>query len=414
MRNRAILRAMALAIIVLAGTGYGQEKPRKIKILGTGKAQSTPVLAVWFTAEPSTDPTIFPTRVWGTVGPADIWRYMRIYFPRSFSDLLEYEFIFLAQVDMTFFTLEQQKWLYDALRDYPRGAVNTRSVMSANTPLNEPWKNSILSAAFPNDVVAVLADDKNFQGKAGPLIIKDDQDLPDIMKPFKKMIEPIFPLYPGLNTIPKPGSVILSYTKNNEGIGAPIPGQIAHVFYWKWNNSITFTLRDMVYDAFWSPEGSLVANPYALDIIVNVIWFATGRQLPKDPLEVHRYRRLVFDFRIRRSLLISLLDFAETFGANPAKQYSQLSEIDVVGRKAADLYLDGDYEDAYDTMSDAMSRLKDLDVDAAKLKNKALLWVHLVEWSVTTATFLVAGIALWSLMVKRTLYREVGETKWSR
>mgnify|MGYP001058425143 CR=1 FL=1 len=414
MGNFAICCAVALAVMMVAGPGFGQEKPQKIKILATGKAESTPILAVWFNTEPSTDATVFPTREWGTVSPSDIRRYMRIYFPRTFNDLLEYEFIFLAQVDMTFFTLEQQNWLYDALTDYPRAGLNTRSIMSANSPLYEPWRVSILSTAFPNDVEAVIADNNNFQGVAGPLIIKDDQDLPDIMKPFKKMIEPIFPLYAGLNTVPKPGSVILSYTKNTKGVGSPVPGQIAHVFYWKWNSSIVFTFRDMVYDPFWSPKESSVSNPYSLDIVANLIWFATGRELPEDPLKVHQYRRLVFEFNIRRSLLLSLLDFAEKFGANPGRQYSRLDDVDEVGRRAAGLYLDRDYDGAYDVMNEAMSQLMELDRNAAKLKDRALLWVYMVEWSVTTAVFLVAGVVLWSLMVRRALYREVGATKWTR
>lgn len=413
MRRGTAYGAITLAVIIMAVAAFGQEKPPKVKILATGKAESTPVLAIWFATEPSTDATIFPTREWGAVNPSDIRRYIRIYFPRTFDGLLEYEFIFLAQVDMIFFTNDQQNWLYDALTNYPRAGVNTRSVMSANSPYNEPWRNSILSGIFPNDVEAVLTDHNSFQGAPGPMVINDDETLPDIMKPFKRFIEPIFASYGGLNTIPKPGSVILSYTKNNKGIGAPVPGQIAHMFYWRWNNSITFTLRDMVYDTFWSPKESSVSNPYALDIIINMLWFSTGRDLPDDPLKLHQYRRLVYDFNIRRSLLLSLLDFAELFGANPRKEYAQLDEIDEVVSDAGSLYLDREYDDAFDTMTEATSQLMELDNEAAKLKDKALLWVYVVEWSVTTAVLLVAGVILWSLMVRRALYREVGATKWT-
>jgi len=403
-----------ILLIMISGTAFCQDRPRVIRILATGKAESTPVLAIWFNAEPSTDATIFPTRTWGAVNPEDIRRYMRIYFPRTFEELLDYEFIFLAQVDITFFTLEQQRWLHDALTNHPRAGVNTRSVMSANSPLNEPWQASILQEVFPNDVDAVIADSRNFQGESGPLVINDDPALPNVMKPFKSQIESIFTGYGGLNTIPRPGSYILSYTKNSKGIGSPVPGQIAHVFYWRWNNSITFTFRDMVYDPFWSPKESSVSNPYFLDIIANMIWFSTGRELPQDPLQVHLYRRLVYDFNIRRSLLISLLDFAELFGANPVRQYEDLDGIDGVVRETVSLYLDRSYDGAYDAMEEAMDMLAELDKDAAKLKDRALLWVYLVEWSVTTAVFLVAGVVLWTLMVRRRLYREVGATKWVR
>ncbi len=380
--------------------------PESSKTLAMGKASSTPTLTAWLTTEPSIDPIIIATRAWGPVSGGDIRRYMRIYFPRTHNELLKYEFIFLAQVDMSFISAEQAKSMYDALRDHPRAAVNTRSIMSAVSTYYEPWRNSILPEAFPNDVDAVIAEE---EGRNGPLIVKDDPSLPNIMKPYKGMIEPVYTFYGGVNTVPKPGSVILSYTKNNVGIGVPVPGQIAHVFYWKWHQSTTFTFRDMVTDAFWSaPAG----NPYALDIIANVIWWSTGRDLPLDPLMVHDYRCLLFTYTIQKSLLISLLDFAEIFGADSSKIYAESDETEEHRSRAAQEYLDRDFAAAYDSMKMALTGLEDLGDDATRLKDSALFWVYLVQWLATTGVFLVAAVVLWSLMVRRSLYREVSSTKW--
>ncbi len=44
-------------------------------------ASQTPILANWFTVEPSTDPTIIRMRTFGEFTVAVIRRYMRIYFP---------------------------------------------------------------------------------------------------------------------------------------------------------------------------------------------------------------------------------------------------------------------------------------------------------------------------------------------
>jgi len=49
-----------------------------------------------------------------------------------------------------------------------------------------------------------------------------------------------------------------------------------------------------------------------------------------------------------------------------------------------------------------------------QLKDQAMLWIYLIEWSVVTATFALGGIVLWSLMVRRKLYREVQETRFQR
>jgi hypothetical protein len=234
------------------------------------------------------------------------------------------------------------------------------------------------------------------------------------MKPYKRMVEPVFTDYGGLNTVPREGSVILSYTRNNQGVGSPVPGRIAHVFYWNWSRSITFTFRDKPNDAFWSaPEtGSSLSNPYGVDIIVNLIWWSTGKGLPQDPLKVHEYRRLVFDYGIQRSLLVSLLEFAEVFGADSSGIYAESNAIDEERRRSGDQYLDRDFEGALDVIKAAFGDLIELQSKAMRLKGRALFWVYLAEWLATMGTLMISGVVLWSLMVRKAVYREIPSTKW--
>ena len=51
-----------------------------------------------------------------------------------------------------------------------------------------------------------------------------------------------------------------------------------------------------------------------------------------------------------------------------------------------------------------MDRVED---EAVKAKNQALLWIYAIEWLVVTGTLMIGGFILWSLMVRRKLYREV-------
>ena len=51
---------------------------------------------------------------------------------------------------------------------------------------------------------------------------------------------------------------------------------------------------------------------------------------------------------------------------------------------------------------------------AIQAKDNALFWIFVIEWFVVTGTSMVAGALLWSLMVRRRLYREVGETRLDR
>ncbi|TLM98884.1 hypothetical protein FDZ71_16515, partial [bacterium] len=93
-----------------------------VRVLATGKAQSMLVLRDWILVEPSIQGIVVPTREWGTVTAQEIIRLMRIYFPRTFQDLVAYDFLFLAQVDMSFITSEQAQWMHDGIADHGLGA----------------------------------------------------------------------------------------------------------------------------------------------------------------------------------------------------------------------------------------------------------------------------------------------------
>lgn len=399
--------SLLTTMLLLLGSTVAQGRPGKIKVLGPAKGHEATVLVSWFTTEPSTDAVVIPCRsdVWA--GGGDIRRYMRIYFPRNYEGLLQYEFIILAQADLSFFTDQQQRWMYDAFGEGERGGVNTRSVMSALSPYNELWRDSPISRAFPNDVEAVLADTSD--GASGPIVILDDPALPDIMRSFKAMIEPIFTTYGGLVTWPRPGSVVLSYIGDRRWTGPPAPGQVAHVFYWDWNRSKTFTFEDMVTWDFW--KGRQRWNPYALDIIAGIVWFSTGRDLPPEPLRVHELRMSLYNFRLRRSILISLLDFAEAFGANPSSVYAELDLVDNMVKEAEDLYLEWEFNAAADGALDASRDLERLEGEASDLRKRALFWIFLLEWLATLGALIGAGTILWSIMVRRRLYREVRTTR---
>jgi hypothetical protein len=50
------------------------------------------------------------------------------------------------------------------------------------------------------------------------------------------------------------------------------------------------------------------------------------------------------------------------------------------------------------------------EIVAEEVKNEALLWVYLTEWLSVSGTALIVGFVLWTLMVRRRLYREVETT----
>jgi len=70
-----------------------------------------------------------------------------------------------------------------------------------------------------------------------------------------------------------------------------------------------------------------------------------------------------------------------------------------------------DFDRSYELMTDAFQRLKKGQGEAVRVKDAALAWIYLLEWLTVTATLMVTGSILWTLMVRRRLYREAWSTR---
>jgi hypothetical protein len=147
------------------------------------------------------------------------------------------------------------------------------------------------------------------------------------------------------------------------------------------------------------------------DAASNLMIYLDDRPVPQDLALVDATRSRIFEFATRRSLLLSLLAFCESFGANTQQAMAELREIDQVAAQALPKYLELHFEDALESYEKAGEMMQDLENEAMKLKDRALLWIYTIEWLAVTATGLVCGVVLWSLMVRRTLYRQMRYTR---
>ena len=75
------------------------------------------------------------------------------------------------------------------------------------------------------------------------------------------------------------------------------------------------------------------------------------------------------------------------------------------------VYIQQDYESVIGVIKEARERLDEAVDLAMRLKDRALLWIYITEASAVMATSLICGVILWTLMVKRRLYREVSTTR---
>jgi hypothetical protein len=65
-------------------------------------------------------------------------------------------------------------------------------------------------------------------------------------------------------------------------------------------------------------------------------------------------------------------------------------------------------------VNEALALMDRAEEVADRVKGNALLWIYITEWLVTTATVMFCGFVLWTLMVRRRLYAEVGTTRLGR
>lgn len=150
---------------------------------------------------------------------------------------------------------------------------------------------------------------------------------------------------------------------------------------------------------------------YALDFGGNLMIYLDRRPVPQDIQLVHRVRMRMFEFSTRRSLLFGLLEFCDSFGANTAKIYLKIDEARQATLDALPDYLELRFEEVLEAYDRVHQMLGEIEVEAIRLKNQALFWVHVIEWLAVSGTAVMAGFVLWSIMVRRRLWREVGTTR---
>jgi len=152
---------------------------------------------------------------------------------------------------------------------------------------------------------------------------------------------------------------------------------------------------------------------YDYDFCSNMLIYLDDRPVPQEIELVRAARSRIFEVATRRSMLISLLEFCESFGANTQGVVERVEEMDRVAAEALPQYLDLRFEEVIDTYSTVMEMMEDVEDEAIRLKERALLWVYIIEWFTVTATLLLCGGTLWSLMIRRSLYQQVKSTRFT-
>jgi len=402
-----ILLASFLILLCLATTN-GQ----RIRVLLSGQiGEDINPLQGWFKSEPLVDHLSVPSRdLRGTEGgDSAMKRFIRLYFPRTYESVSEFDFILLNSPVLYFFNNNYIQWMYDAIAG-GSGGLNTASVMSGNADIHTHWASSVLQEAFPNDAPAVVAKYQGGNSPVGGFRIVVNRDFPDpVLTPFLELGVEGYRGHDSRIIIPREGSGMMAWqVDNNPGLT-----NVPFLLGWEYVNGRTITTGDAFGHTFWSSYrgGRDTDNVFALDMLMNLIFWATNREVQTNILLYHAMRTDFLQFRERMGLLVSLTDFAEKFGANSRQIQAMIMEMEDTVMDARMAYLEQDFTQVEEKMEEAFRGFEEAEQRAIELKDQALLWVYLIEWFVVLGVSIITGVVIHALMIKRHLYRDVKVTR---
>ena len=108
---------------------------------------------------------------------------------------------------------------------------------------------------------------------------------------------------------------------------------------------------------------------------------------------------------------MSLLEFCDSFGANTDAIMLRITGLNDRAAEATPLYLQLQFQETLDVYRMIEEDLGEVERDAIRLKDRALLWVYLIEWLAVTSVAMICGAVLWSIMIRGKLYRTVKTTR---
>jgi len=397
----AFLAALLLTVSLGAVTG------QKIRVLALGQVMPAECpLPHWFPNDPLLQLSLIPTDT-DTISSftmEEARRYVRMYFPRTERDLLAFDFFIYPDANLQPLSDVQIRRLSDAVVKNGRSALVTMGG-GLNSPEGNvwyTWLGTTLAEAMPVKMdPAMKRPDSSFSIK----ITKED---PPVLSMFKPL---------GIERV-----VGYHYTTLFEKEGADIWAVVKPFTYYKsdtpWLVSISYpgggnfwTVADDIDHGWWWYMHHHYENPYSFDVLVNIILQGRGRRLPTNIEIVHKAREEFKSFSERRQVLVSIMDFVEKFGGNVRKVEEMVADLEGLRREAEREYTSQDFDGAFDLLKEAERLSAAAMVKAMKIKNQSLFYVYLIEWFTVTGTLLISGSVLYSLMVRRSRFREVRITK---
>ena len=357
------------------------------------------------------DPKIQLTRIEAEIGYTNpslgyknMQRFLRLYLPRSEANLLEnYDVLIITAIRSNDLKDEFQVWTKKAVEEEGFGFLMSDDPTSFGGAVTvwttgPPWDDTPVGSVLP--VYQIGHDewrDHNFR------------ILPTIPNPITDGID--FTRMPRIwshnRPQPKDGATVLAVTTDETVPSDPKNDPV--LIYWDIGEGRTLAF---VWD--WGGNGvvGFYHWDYWKDFIARLAYFVARATIPADVAITHTLRSQISEYALEKDTLLSLIDFADTFGANTHTLNQELAKTEDLRKRVDELWIDEQFGDCLPAMEEALSSLARVMGDAVKAKDRALLWVYIIEWLTVAGTSIIVGVVVWALMIRRRLYREVRTTRF--
>jgi len=390
-RRHAVSISLLMCLMCPPLVHAAAEIPR-VYYLGDCKPATSPINIV--ADDPALDVVAVPAvvgSVWWTA--KEVARALRLYMPKNYEQLVEKKvLILLSDVKAENLPGWYIDWFSKAVRDDGNSLMMFGGVSSFGGQALSPstWDQTSVAEILPVGLIR----EATGPGPWKPVITSPDDPL---VSAFPWITCPVFYGYNRVTA--KHGAELLAKTSNT---GDPF------MVIWDVGPG-----RSFAFCTDWTPDWgkSFQLWEHYIDFCVYSIYHTMGRTIPENLELVHVIRSEMLENRVRTDILISLLAFIDGMGGRVLPLENRMRDAGGIRREADEQYVLQDYEASLNTIKDANLELEDIERAAVKAKAAAMTWVWAVEWMVVTATLMIAGMVVWTLMVRRGLYREVGTTR---
>ncbi len=406
MRLCLLLLCLALLIgIQISLSSAEGARTGKLNVLYIGEPFIYAIPAHYMYAEPLIDLSKVEASLWiGNID--DVRRSMRVYMPRSYQDLVaKFDVVVISDANMHTFQNSHIVWIGDSVERDGMGLFMPGGYESLGGFRDNPsWGPTRVGEVLP-----VIVHEQGFYLEQPSAVDIDSLDRSDPFihsLPWDTLVHPynIFGEGGGMNKVtPRQGSKTIAWLRRlRDGFMMPL------LVMWDIG-----TGRSIIMSPDWTPAaaGLFIEWDYYGDYVIGLMLHSGIREIPQDYELLHRIRTKYFEYAEKKNLVISMIDFIDRFGANARPVEAKIAEADDVRELSQEDYIAYEFEAAHQKINDAIAKMNEARELGFKLKDSALLWVYLTEWSAVSGTAILCGSILYTLMIRRRMYKTVATTR---